>query len=132
MATSNKPLTAVCGAKIRVTPNRIARAAAAGPKELEKLLNRTFCRNHPVPGRRRCYLHGGYSTGPITREGRATIALNLKGASNKGFPHPVHSAPGTRQNVLKRNAEIRQLVAERRNRFGLSGATIAQGDALMK
>jgi hypothetical protein len=32
------------------------------------------CRAHVVPGRRRCRLHGGMSTGPRTPEGRAAIA----------------------------------------------------------
>ena len=30
-----------------------------------------FCRNWPVPGKERCRLHGGLSTGAITEEGKA-------------------------------------------------------------
>ena len=29
-----------------------------------------FCRNWPVPGKERCRLHGGLSTGPLTDEGK--------------------------------------------------------------
>jgi transcriptional regulator with XRE-family HTH domain len=32
--------------------------------------NGTECRRSPVPGKRRCKLHGGRSTGPTTEEGR--------------------------------------------------------------
>lgn len=132
MTTSNKPLAAVCGAKCRVGPKQIAKAAAAGPKALEKLLKRTYCQRAPVPGRTRCHLHGGYSTGPITAEARATIALNLKNHGGRGvLRRPARSAQ-ERANALKRNAEIRKLVAERRMRSVLAGATIAQGDALLK
>ncbi len=34
----------------------------------------TPCRNHVLPGKTRCQLHGGLSTGPRTPEGRAAIA----------------------------------------------------------
>lgn len=32
------------------------------------------CRKYPIAGKRRCRLHGGLSTGPKTREGKARIA----------------------------------------------------------
>jgi hypothetical protein len=32
------------------------------------------CQAQPVPGKRRCKLHGGASTGPRSTEGRARIA----------------------------------------------------------
>jgi len=32
------------------------------------------CRKPPLKGKRRCRLHGGLSTGPKTKEGRARIA----------------------------------------------------------
>lgn len=35
----------------------------------------TPCRNYPTPGRSRCRLHGGRSTGPRTIEGRVRISL---------------------------------------------------------
>ena len=33
-----------------------------------------LCRKYPIAGKRRCRLHGGLSTGPKTREGKARIA----------------------------------------------------------
>ena len=39
-----------------------------------------FCRKWAVPGKRRCHLHGGLSTGPKTPEGKArTLAAMLEG-----------------------------------------------------
>jgi len=39
-----------------------------------------FCRKWAVPGKRRCYLHGGRSTGPRTPEGKAaSLAARLEG-----------------------------------------------------
>ena len=38
------------------------------------------CRKWAVPGKTRCYLHGGRSTGPRTPEGKAaSLAARLKG-----------------------------------------------------
>lgn len=37
----------------------------------------TPCQCTPLPGKRRCKLHGGLSTGPKTPEGRARSAQNL-------------------------------------------------------
>ncbi len=34
----------------------------------------TLCKCKPIPGKRRCKLHGGASTGPKTPEGRGRIA----------------------------------------------------------
>ncbi|MEO0570041.1 MAG: HGGxSTG domain-containing protein [Pseudomonadota bacterium] len=34
----------------------------------------TYCEMMPVPGKKRCRLHGGLSTGPKTEEGRRRIA----------------------------------------------------------
>lgn len=48
-----EPASVPCGAKTR----------AGGP-----------CKKPPVPGKRRCRLHGGLSTGPKTPEGRAKCA----------------------------------------------------------
>lgn len=37
------------------------------------------CKRNPVPGRTRCHLHGGLSTGPKTSEGLARVAaMNFK------------------------------------------------------
>src|SRR3954463_10080045 len=35
------------------------------------------CEAPSVPGKKRCRWHGGYSTGPKTAEGKATVATNL-------------------------------------------------------
>ncbi len=35
-----------------------------------------LCRGLPVAGKRRCRMHGGKSTGPVTPEGRAAIAAS--------------------------------------------------------
>ena len=34
----------------------------------------SHCENPPIKGRTRCRLHGGFSTGPTSKEGRAAIA----------------------------------------------------------
>ncbi len=34
----------------------------------------TPCQMRPIPWSHRCRLHGGFSTGPVTAEGRARIA----------------------------------------------------------
>lgn len=49
------------------------------PKKLRRRCGATCrdgqaCRARVVPGRKRCRLHGGLSTGPKTAEGRARIA----------------------------------------------------------
>lgn len=38
------------------------------------------CRCKPVPGSKRCRLHGGLSTGPRTPEGKASSVNNLQKA----------------------------------------------------
>lgn len=110
MTTSNKPLAAVCGAKCRVGPKQIAKAAAAGPKALEKLLKRTYCQRAPVPGRTRCHLHGGYSTGPTSPEGIARCAANLRPRPLNGFCPKRRS----RKAVKARTREISARIAQRR------------------
>jgi hypothetical protein len=45
-----------------------------------------FCRSHPVPGKRRCKMHGGASTGPRVNAGRTHGAYELVGKGNK-IPH---------------------------------------------
>jgi hypothetical protein len=47
---------------------------------MEYLRSSTWCRNWPVRGKKRCRLHGGFSTGPKTSEGKArTIAAMVEG-----------------------------------------------------
>lgn len=41
----------------------------------------TVCMCKPEPGKRRCRLHGGKSTGPRTPEGKAQSSKNLQRAS---------------------------------------------------
>ena len=53
MAGSDWELVFTCGAKTR---------------------RGTYCKMMPVPGKKRCRLHGGLSTGPKTEEGRLRIA----------------------------------------------------------
>jgi hypothetical protein len=47
---------------------------------MEYLRSSSWCRNWPVRGKKRCRLHGGFSTGPRTAEGKArTIAAMVEG-----------------------------------------------------
>jgi hypothetical protein len=47
---------------------------------MEYLRSSSWCRNWPVHGKKRCRLHGGFSTGPRTPEGKArTIAAMVEG-----------------------------------------------------
>lgn len=49
----------LCGARLAKTPGRLARAARFGPAAVERYLRRSYCRQRPVPGARRCKYHGG-------------------------------------------------------------------------
>jgi hypothetical protein len=51
------------------------RGETAGERCGAKTPARTRCMELPVPGRTRCRLHGGASTGPKTPEGRRCLAL---------------------------------------------------------
>lgn len=44
------------------------------------------CRGPVVPGRKRCYHHGGLSTGPKTPEGKARCTANLPHQSKRTDP----------------------------------------------
>jgi hypothetical protein len=57
-------------------PLRIPRPQQPQPCELEKALRRTFCKRWAVPGKGRCKLHGGATTGPKTA---ALAAVKEKG-----------------------------------------------------
>ena len=87
-----------------------------------------FCRRWAVPGKTRCRLHGGLSTGPKTPEGKArTLAAMLEGrrrriaelalegkkingGHNGGRPRkdgqPVKRRTTTRQQILEALAEM--------------------------
>jgi hypothetical protein len=69
-----------CGAKCRVGPKQIAKAAAKGPEALSKLLRRDTCKQPVVPGRSRCYLHGGLSTGPRSDEAKQQMSIRTAAA----------------------------------------------------
>jgi hypothetical protein len=66
-----------CEAKLPSSPGRLARAVAGG--YLSRYLARSghTCRNRPMPGKRRCRLHGALSRGPLTVEGRQRALANL-------------------------------------------------------
>ena len=60
------------------------------------------CQQFPVSGNRRCRYHGGASTGPRTKEGKARVALN-------GITHGIY-LQGYSEEELK---QLRQLHQER-------------------
>jgi hypothetical protein len=80
---------------------------------MEYLRSSRFCRNWPVRGKKRCRLHGGFSTGPRTAEGKArTIAAMIEGRRRllqklkaEGKPVPW----GRKRGGVNRSAEERQL-----------------------
>ena len=56
------------------------------------------CRAPRVPGKRRCRMHGGLSTGPKTIEGRRRALMNLVPYRNGALPLPTlepEPAPAT-------------------------------------
>lgn len=71
----------LCGAKCKCSnPKSLAILERQGSEALSSYLRRSYCRNHVTPGRNRCRLHGGYSTGPRTEEGkRKAIAVMRAG-----------------------------------------------------
>jgi len=91
------------------------------------------CRKIPAPGFRRCYKHGGLSTGPRSYAARLTAGERLKlyrvtGTARKGIPN------GTKVKDRKaRSALARKLVTERqekkrqRRRHELQLARVAAG-----
>ena len=66
-----------CGAKCRISAQGLAAAERAGPDHVAALLRRSFCKRRPVPGKKRCKLHGGNSTGAKTAAGLEKAKLNL-------------------------------------------------------
>src|SRR6516162_6773181 len=67
-----------CGARLPMSPGRMARAIARG--DLDWYLKRAghTCRRPPLPGKKRCRLHGGLSTGAKSGP-KAGAAYRLKG-----------------------------------------------------
>jgi hypothetical protein len=80
---------------------------------MEHLRSSTRCRNWPVRGKKRCRLHGGFSTGPKTPEGKArTVAAMVEGRRRllkrlkaEGKPVPW----GRKRGGANRSAAERQL-----------------------
>jgi hypothetical protein len=73
-----KPLRRRCDARLPARDIVRDRAISAG--ELGKYLRRNRCKKWAVRGKKRCRLHGGFSTGPRTAEGKArTIAAMVEG-----------------------------------------------------
>jgi hypothetical protein len=80
---------------------------------MEYLRSSSWCRNWPVRGKKRCRLHGGFSTGPRTAEGKArTIAAMVEGRRRlleklkaEGKPVPW----GRKKGGVNRSAVERQL-----------------------
>jgi hypothetical protein len=66
-----KPDRRRCDACTRHSPAALDRARRAGPAALGKYMRRERCKNWALPGGKRCRLHGGHSTGPVTPKGRA-------------------------------------------------------------
>jgi hypothetical protein len=78
----------LCGARCRIGAQSIEIATKQGT--LDKLLRRNLCKRPPVPGRTRCRLHGGLSTGPRTPEGKKVVGENrarLNRQLHTGNPH---------------------------------------------
>jgi hypothetical protein len=85
-----------------------------------------FCRNWPVPGKERCRLHGGCSTGAITEDGKARslAAMHdgwrrwLEETRAKKAAGEIERFPGGRKSgprwVTPRMRELREIEAMRR------------------
>jgi hypothetical protein len=69
-----------CDARIRHSPGALDRARRAGPAAVAKYMRRHRCKSWALPGGKRCRLHGGHSTGPVTPEGTArSVAARVAG-----------------------------------------------------
>jgi hypothetical protein len=106
-----KPLRRRCDARLPVRDIVRDRAIRAG--ELGKYLRRNRCKKWAVRGKKRCRLHGGFSTGPRTAEGKArTVAAMVEGRRRlleklkaEGKPVPW----GRKSGGLNRSVAERQL-----------------------
>jgi hypothetical protein len=101
-----------CNARRRRSDASLHRADREG-RLMEYLRSSSRCRNWPVHGKRRCRLHGGFSTGPKTSEGKArTVAAMVEGRRRlleklkaEGKPVPL----GRKRGGANRSAAERQL-----------------------
>jgi hypothetical protein len=82
-------MATLCGARCRVGPKQIA--DSANPL---KLLRSNRCKRAVVPGRNRCYLHGGYSTGPRTAEGMQRMIERSTAGRLGGWKQKSRKASG--------------------------------------
>jgi hypothetical protein len=74
-----KPDRRRCDARTRRSIAARDRAfRAGGLPRLRKLMGSIRCRNWALPASKRCRLHGGLSTGPVTAEGKARTAAATK------------------------------------------------------
>jgi hypothetical protein len=71
-----KPFRRRCDARLPARETARDRAFRAG--ELAKYLRRNRCKNWAVRGSKRCRLHGGFSTGPTSPEGKARTNEAMK------------------------------------------------------
>jgi|SRR5580692_5896924 hypothetical protein len=111
-----------CGAKCRMSAAKLAKS----PDELIKLLRRNRCRRPVVPGRNRCHLHGGYSTGPRSAEAKAEMSKRTA-AARAGKPRNPKTATGryTLQAKLARAAVTLRITAAVDARHEARGLNIA-------
>jgi hypothetical protein len=101
-----------CNARTRRSDAALYRADREG-RLMEYLRSSGRCRNWPVRGKKRCRLHGGFSTGPKTSEGKArTVAAMVDGRRRlleklkaEGKPVPW----GRKRGGVNRSAAERQL-----------------------
>jgi hypothetical protein len=87
-----------------------------------------FCRNWPVPGKERCRLHGGLSTGAITEDGKARSLAAMRAGRQRWYEEmlakkaagEIDRFPGGRKSgprwVTRRMWEQRQMETMQRLR----------------
>lgn len=73
--------------------------------------NGTPCQRRKVPGRTRCHLHGGKSTGPRTPDGKARVAA-------------AHYKHGNRRRILRAEAHERREVKTAAKFMGKTAAAL--------
>src|SRR6516162_4700015 len=106
-----KPLRRRCDAHLPVREAARDRAIRAG--ELAKYLRRNRCKNWAVRGSKRCRLHGGFSTGPTTPEGKARTVEAMKAGrarwlarlKSEGKPVPFGRKKGGHNRSIEERAQ---------------------------
>jgi hypothetical protein len=110
----DKPPRRRCDARNRRGPAAQARALeAGGVPRLRKLMRSTRCRNWALAGSKRCRLHGGHSTGPVTAEGKARTVEAMKSGRARwlaklkaeGKPIPFGRKRGGRNRSIEERAQ---------------------------